>query len=282
MITSTSNPQVKNLVQLQNKAKARREQGRYVVEGVRMCAEAPEGMTEAVYVSASFLARPESEALLAGKRYEVLSDAVFARVSDTRTPQGILCVMRMPDYTWDEILTGSWERKSARRGSSAGANESPAGRTGLWLALESLQDPGNLGTVFRTAEGVGAAGLVLDDATADVFNPKTVRAAMGSLYRVPFVGTDDLPAMLERMKARGIRVFAADLRGSVDYAACDYTGDTAFLIGNEGNGLSEAALSAADARVRIPMRGNLESLNAAAAAAVLLYEADRQRRRKEI
>ncbi len=280
MITSTSNPQVKNLVQLQTKAKARREQGRYVIEGVRMCAEAPEDLTERVYVSASFLEDPQSEPLLAGKRYEVLSDTVFAHVSDTQTPQGILCVMRMRDDTGEEILAGSRKSASAWRESSVGSNESLAGKNGLWLVLESLQDPGNLGTVFRTAEGVGTAGIVLDAATADVYNPKTIRATMGSLYRVPFVVTEDLPGMLARMKARGIRIFAADLRGSVDYADCDYTGDTAFLIGNEGNGLSDEVLSAADTCVRIPMRGNLESLNASVAAAVLLYEADRQRRRK--
>ncbi len=314
MITSTSNPQVKSLVQLQKKPKARREQGLYVVEGVRMFAEAPEELTDRIYAAESFLAQPQGKALLDGRRFEVLSDAVFAHVSDTKTPQGILCVMCMREYTLDAILTGQKDSRtvseeavskktavghkdsrsasdeaangqkairSASDEAAAAPNSFPALKNGLWLVLESLQDPGNLGTIFRTAEGTGVAGLLMDDATADVYNPKTVRAAMGSLFRVPFVVTDDLPGALGQMKENGICIRAAALSGSVDYAQCDYTAATAFLIGNEGNGLSDTAIAAADSCVRIPMRGNLESLNASVAAGVLLYEADRQRRKKE-
>ncbi len=261
MITSTSNPQVKNLVQLKKKARARREQGVYVVEGVRMFREAPAGEIAGIYVSESFLAQPESKELLLGMDFEVLSDTVFDYVSDTKTPQGILCLMRMPSYDPKDMAQAG---------------------DGMWLVLESLQDPGNLGTLFRTGEAAGVSGIIMDTGTADVYSPKTIRSTMGSIYRVPFFVTDDLPGTLAAMKDGGIRIFAAGTDGSVRYTEADYTKATAFLIGNEGNGLSGEALAAADAAVCIPMRGQVESLNASMAAGILLYEADRQRREKEI
>ncbi len=274
MIASTSNPRVKNLVQLRKKAKARRQQRLYVVEGVRMFREAPDDMIESVYVSESFLAQPENREMLesrlqretasSGGYYEVLSDEVFDYVSDTKTPQGVLCLVRMRDYSLDEIL-----------GSPSAVTADPAG---LWLALECLQDPGNLGTIFRTAEGAGVTGIFMDAFTADIYNPKTIRSTMGSIFRVPFYITEDLPGALDAMKSRGIDIFAACGDNGSSYTAEDYTGPTAFLIGNEGSGLSGESMKAADRPVRIPMRGSLESLNASVAAGILMYEADRQRR----
>ncbi len=294
MITSTANPQVKNLAQLQKKAKVRKEQGVFPVEGARIAREVPPDRVEAVYASESFLREPENEEMvkrLLGDgdcpgelRCEVLSDAVFWHISDTRTPQGILCLVRMREYRPEEVFAASDCR-------DADAGNAPAG---LWMVLESLQDPGNLGTVFRTAEGAGVSGIILDTATADPYNPKTVRSTMGSILRMPFLVSKNLPATLGEMRSRGIRVFAADggehADGTGAFHACgaagvsyteeDYTGPTAFVIGNEGNGLSDGARASVDGSVRIPMRGQLESLNASTAAAILLYEADRQRRQK--
>ncbi len=287
MITSTANPQVKNLAQLQKKAKARREQGVFPVEGARIAREVPPDRVEAVYASESFLLEPENEELVEmllgdgecpGERQcEVLSDAVFWHISDTRTPQGILCLVRMREYRPEDVFAADCRDMDA--------GDAPAG---LWMVLESLQDPGNLGTVFRTAEGAGVSGMILDTATADPYNPKTIRSTMGSILRVPFLVSKNLPAALGEMRSRGIRVFAADVAetsdadetAGVSYTDADYTGPTAFVIGNEGNGLSDGARASADGLVRIPMRGQLESLNASTAAAILLYEADRQRRQK--
>lgn len=257
MITSTSNAQVKNLVQLKKKAKARRQQQIYVVEGIRMFREAPADRIEQVYVSESFLADPEHKKVLKGKAYEVLSDSVFSYVSDTKTPQGILCLMKMPDYTLDMLLRE---------------------KNGMWLVLENLQDPGNLGTMFRTGEGAGIAGVIMDGSTVDIYNPKTIRSTMGSIYRIPFYITEDLPDTIRRMKKRGVRTYAAHLEGSVCYDKPDYVPDTAFMIGNEGNGLTDETAALADTCIRIPMEGQLESLNAAMAAGILMYEANRQRR----
>jgi TrmH family RNA methyltransferase len=146
------------------------------------------------------------------------------------------------------------------------------------MILESIQDPGNLGTIIRAGEGAGITGVIMDDATADIYNPKVIRSTMGSVCRVPFVYTSDLKGTLKNLKAQGVRLYAAHLEGRNNYEKEDYTVDTGFLIGNEGNGLTEETSALADALVKIPMMGKVESLNAAVAASILMFEAARQRR----
>lgn len=257
MITSTANKQIKELTQLIKKSKARREERVFVVEGIRMFVEAPKEQVQAVYASESFLKDPEHMACLQGYDYEEVSDSVFASASDTKTPQGILCVVRMPEYSKETFFSESG---------------------GLYLVLENIQDPGNLGTMFRTGEGAGISGVILSRDTVDLFNPKTIRSTMGSVYRVPFLIADDLEAVIGEMKKQGVHLYAAHLKGEQSYDRFDYRESTAFLIGNEGNGLSERTASLADTYVRIPMEGKVESLNAAMASGILLYEAARQRR----
>lgn len=257
MITSTSNQQIKKLSLLMKKAKERKEQGLFVVEGVKMFGEAPREWLAGVYVSEQFVSNEEHHKLLSDVPYEIVADSVFRAVSDTQTPQGILAVVRMPKYTMDDMLRGD--------------------QTHL-LILESVQDPGNLGTMVRTGEGAGITGVVMNRTTVDLFNPKTIRSTMGSIYRVPFVVADDLEQTLQMLKKRGVRLYAAHLKGQKQYDAFDYTGATGFLIGNEGNGLSDEIANAADSYIRIPMEGQVESLNAAISASLLMYECNRQRR----
>lgn len=260
MITSSSNQQMKHIATLIKKAKARKEQGIFVVEGKKMCKEAPEGWLVKAYVSESFLLEPDARELLAGKEYEVVSDSVFKSISDTQTPQGILCLVRMPQYELSDMLRGE--------------------DTHL-LILESIQDPGNLGTMLRTGEGAGITGVILNQTTVDLFNPKTIRSTMGSIYRVPYYVTSDLKDTVEQLrKTHGIGVYAAHLRGTMQYDEPSYCKGTAFLIGNEGNGLSDEIAELADTYIRIPMQGEVESLNAAVSAALLMYETNRQRRGK--
>lgn len=257
MITSTSNQQIKKLSLLMKKAKERKEQGLFVVEGVKMFGEAPREWLAGVYVSEQFVSNEEHRKLLSDVQYEIVADSVFRAVSDTQTPQGILAVVRMPKYTMDDMLRGD--------------------KTHL-LILESVQDPGNLGTMVRTGEGAGITGVVMNRTTVDLFNPKTIRSTMGSIYRVPFVVADDLEQTLQMLKKKGVRLYAAHLKGQKQYDAFDYTGATGFLIGNEGNGLSDEIANAADSYIRIPMEGQVESLNAAISASLLMYECNRQRR----
>ncbi|MDO5538978.1 MAG: RNA methyltransferase [Eubacteriales bacterium] len=259
MINSTSNKQIKNLIQLQAKSKVRKEQGLFVTEGIKMYREVPERRLIKTYVSESFYNKEENRKLLEGiseRNLEIVADHVFEAAADTKTPQGILCLVKQEEYVLDDILN----------------DKKP-----LLLLLEDIQDPGNLGTIFRTAEGAGITGIIMSSKTADIYNPKTIRSTMGSLYRMPFLQVKEFEPVLDELKKREIRTYAAHLQGSVDYTAEDYTGGSAFMIGNEGNGLSEKLASQADVYIKIPMSGQLESLNAAIAAAILMFEARRQR-----
>lgn len=257
MITSAANQQVKNLIQLQKKGKARKEQGVFVAEGGKMFLEAPREWIVKTYVSEEFFKR-EEKGMLKGRDYEVVDDRVFKTISDTMTPQGILSVIRRPVYTLEEILK----------------KENPH-----LMILENLQDPGNLGTILRTAEGAGVTGILMSRETVDIFNPKTIRSTMGSVYRMPFLYVEDLKAVMPRLREKGIRIFAAHLKGTESYDEKDYRGGCAFLIGNEGNGLTKELADLADEYLRIPMYGQVESLNAAIASSILMYEVQRQRRR---
>lgn len=258
MITSTANPQVKNLQQLMKKSSVRSAQDVFLVEGMKMFLEAPRERIQKIYVSKS-LYEEKGQAFFDGVSMEILDDRVYAVVSDTKTPQGILCLLKQYHYTLEDLTKK---------------------RHPFLLILENLQDPGNLGTILRTAEGAGADGIILSRDSVDIYNPKTIRATMGAVYRMPFFYVEDLKVFLPELEQRGIRTYAAHLQGKNCYDEEDYKGGTAFLIGNEGNGLTEELSSKADVWVRIPMHGKLESLNAAVAASILMYEVCRQRRKK--
>ena len=259
MITSTSNAQVKHLLQLQKKSKIRNEEGVFLVEGLRMFAEVPVERVEKVYISETLYNKKKNELDLKRFSVEVLSDTVFQYVSDTKTPQGILCIVKQRKYDVEEIL----KIKNPH-----------------FMVLDNLQDPGNLGTIVRTAEGAGVDAVFLSKESVDIHNPKTIRSTMGSIYRMPIIYVEDLPRLLQTFKQKGIKSYAAHLDGKNTYDREDYAGGTAILIGNEGNGLRDEVTKEADILVRIPMQGQVESLNAAISATLLMYEANRQRRRK--
>ena len=187
--------------------------------------------------------------------HEVVTEEQMKKLTDTVTPQGILCVVRQPSYTMEDIINHPGHR--------------------LIMILEDIQDPGNLGTIFRTAEGAGASGIIMTKGCADLFNPKVVRSTMGSIYRVPFFVTDDIEQTISLVKNAQIEVFAAHLKGEYFYDEIEYK-DAAFLIGNEGRGLKDSTASLADTYIKIPMSGELESLNASMAAGILMYEHNRQ------
>lgn len=187
--------------------------------------------------------------------HEVVTEEQMKKLTDTVTPQGILCVVRQPSYTMEDIINHPGHR--------------------LLMILEDIQDPGNLGTIFRTAEGAGASGIIMTKGCADLFNPKVVRSTMGSIYRVPFFVTDDIEQTISLVKNAQIEVFAAHLKGEHFYDEIEYK-DAAFLIGNEGRGLKDSTASLADTYIKIPMSGELESLNASMAAGILMYEHNRQ------
>ena len=178
MITSTSNAKVKRLVNLKKKKKLRDEEGVFLVEGIRMFREVPKDRLVEVYASEEFWNRERKavEQVLAGTKVqpEILADFVFEYVSDTKTPQGILCLVRQKQYSITEIV------------------KEKGGELPLLLVLDQIQDPGNLGTIVRTAEGAGVTGIVMSRDCVDMYNPKVVRSTMGAAYRVPFCYVDDL------------------------------------------------------------------------------------------
>ena len=148
----------------------------------------------------------------------------------------------------------------------------------LFVVLENLQDPGNLGTIIRTGEGAGITGVIMTEQTVDLFNPKTIRSTMGSIYRVPYVYTEDILKTLQVLHNKGVKTYAAHLQGESYYDSFSFRDPTAFLIGNEGNGLTKETADAALSYLKIPMEGQVESLNASIATALLMYEAYRQRK----
>ena len=260
MITSNNNAKVKQVVQWQTKAKERRKDHVFLAEGIRMCEEAPVKNVREVYLTEELEQKIRQNAQngdaafwdkLQQTGYETVSPEVFAKMADTQTPQGILTVLEQPVYDLTQLL------------------EQP---DPLFLMLENLQDPGNLGTMIRTGEGAGVDGILMSKGTVDIYNPKTIRSTMGSLYRVPFLYTGDLTQTIGQLQKTGIRVYAAHLKGTKSYREPDYAEGAAFLIGTEGHGLKEETAALADEYIRIPMQGKLESLNAAVAAALLMYE----------
>lgn len=262
VISSLSNAQIKNLTLLQKNAKEREEQGLFVIEGIKMFEEAKElGLLVKAFVSESLYQGKslETPEYFNDLDYEILTDAVFKEVADTKTPQGIMGTIRMARYELETMLKDP---------------------KACLLLLEDIRDPGNLGTMIRTAEGAGITGIICSAASVDLYNPKVIRATMGSIYRVPFYQTEDFCKTLQLIKQQEITIFAAHLQGIPYDTEGSFCKKCAFIIGNEANGLSEQASAQADALIKIPMEGKVESLNAAVAAAILMYEAARQRRSK--
>lgn len=256
VITSKENRIFRDLARLTQK-KYRDREGRFLAEGPSIVGEA---------VSQDGI---ETEAVFAreGSGYEsftddtvVLSGQLFDRVSDTKTSQGIIAVVRKPDRGGFAEVLGQ------------------AAVSGGIVVLDRLQDPGNIGTIIRTAEGAGIGAAVFIKGTCDPFSPKVVRACAGSILRVPLLFSDSAEDFLKAADEAGLSIAVTDVdRGTPYYEAGLFgkNGRLALIIGNEGNGVSRTFTDAADILVNIPMKGKLESLNASIAAALLMYEMGR-------
>lgn len=250
-MTSRENPLIKQVSKLQTSARARREDGLFALEGLRICADARDNgiRFETLIVSetaavhdASAVARFAENA----ERRVLVPDALFAKIGDTDSPQGILALVRLPDGQ---------------------GTPDPAGR---YLGLENIADPANLGAAARTAEALGLSGILLTSSGCDPYSPKALRASMGTLLRVPLFLTGDLCALAEQA---GLRTVACVVdRDALPITDVRFQNGDLLLIGNEANGLTADTRQNADLRITIPMRGRAESLNAAAAAAIALWE----------
>jgi RNA methyltransferase, TrmH family len=274
LIDSPTNPTVKSLRALGMGPRQRREAGLFLVEGVRLVSDA----LDAGYPPQDCLYDPESlgktergrllvRRLAAMSRQEQgrifeATPRALAAAGDTQHPQGV--VAAFPALSWPE--------------------PTPADKPGLWLVCDDIQDPGNLGTILRTAEASGVSGVWLTERCVDLYSPKVVRAAMGAHFRLPcFPETSwaDIEATLIKLGVGPNGTYAAEAGAPMSYDEADWTAPSALIVSNEAHGLGEEARELATRRgglISIPMLGGTESLNAAVAAAVILFEAARQRR----
>ena len=254
LITSPSNPKVKRLLALQQKSSERRERGLFVVEGRRElqhCIDAGFAVDTLFVCPALLSSAPETGA----KVFEV-SEEVYAKIAMREGTEGVVAEVRMPERRLEDLALP----------------EKP-----LVMVLERVEKPGNLGAVLRSADAAGADAVLVCDPLTDLWNPNLIRASIGAAFTVPTVAcsTEEAIAFLQ---ARGIRILTAQLQDSSLYYDCDMTVGTALVMGTESTGLTGQWRQAADAHIRIPMLGALDSLNVSVSAAILLFEAVRQRR----
>jgi TrmH family RNA methyltransferase len=264
-ITSLHNPRIKDVLRLQDKAAERRRQGLTLVEGYRELTNARQAGWEAVtlLVCAELAGDELTQALLEPTRreprpYEFLpvSAAVFAKLAVRERSDGVLAILRTPRRTLADLALPP---------------------NPLVLVLEAVEKPGNLGAILRTADAAPAHAVLVGDPRTDLYNPNVIRASLGGIFTVPTVAAP-MADILAFLREKGIRTFAAALADDAkSYTATNFSGPTALVLGTEADGLTPATRQACDETVIIPMRGVLDSLNVSVAAAVLTFEAVRQR-----
>lgn len=257
-VTSAQNAKVKNLLLLQEKSKARREQNLFVVEGRRELEHclAAGYKVHTLFVCKEFLPSWEDLAQKAGDCPVILlSPALYRKVAYREGTEGIIAEAVVRNHTLESLELP----------------ENP-----LLVVLESVEKPGNLGAVLRSADAAGADAVLLCDPLTDLYNPNLIRASIGAVFTVPTVAVSSQEA-IAFLRQRGIRILTAQLQDSTPYYDTDMTGGTALVMGTESTGLTPPWRKAADAHIRIPMLGRLDSLNVSVSAAVLLFEAVRQR-----
>ena len=256
-IVSRENAGVKQARRLLRDAAFRRESGLFAVEGARLCADAAASQ---VVIQTAFYTERAAQTYAATlqqlravcDRVVMVSEPLMAFMADTVRPQGLLCVCK----SLDNLLAFDTIKKD-----------------GVYLALEDLQDPANVGAVVRTAEALGVDGLLLSGGCCDVYNPKVLRGSMGGVLRMPFLVCGDMAGAVIRLQERGLTAFAcvADATAEAVQTA-GFAGGRIAVIGNEGNGLRPETQTACKRRLTIPMKGRAQSLNAAVAAAIVLWE----------
>lgn len=261
IISSRDNPQIKRYTGLTARKKERDAEACFASEGLRLCLDAVgSGVALRILLLTEEAAGryPETKKLVeAADRVFWLDGGLAGRISDTKTPQGVFAVMEKLD-----------NRKSAVTIKSGGC----------YLLLHSVQDPGNVGAILRTADALGMDGVCLSPGCADPYSPKVLRGSMGGVFRIPFVDGADIASMADRMRKEGVPVYAAALEaGALEAGSADFSAGGAVLIGNEGNGLPRELTGACTDRIMIPMREGANSLNAAVAAGILMWEMTKRR-----
>ncbi len=262
MITSRENALIKKVVKLHTAA-GRKKIRQYFTEGIRSVGQALDAgapIAEVIY-STGVIRLPGGGELMdrvfkAGFRAVEVSESLFKHISNTENPQPVMAVIDIRYHTPDDL---------------------PEEQDLLLVIADAIQDPGNLGTIIRTADAAGAQAVMLLKGTTDPYSPKAVRSTMGSIFSIPVMAQNNTGELFCRLKERGVRLIAASPEGGTAYWDADFRGSIAIIIGNEANGISETAREYSDLCVALPMNGRAESLNAAVACGILLYKALEQR-----
>ncbi len=256
-ITSPSNPRVKQLVRWQQRGAERRRTGRFCVETWRSLTRAVDAgiAVEAVYATAEVWAAWPAEVDVGAAERVVISPAVLAKIAYRQHPIGFVAVLVAPPRALADL---------------------PSPAAPLYVVCSGLEKPGNLGAILRSADGAGVTAVLVDQPDVDLFAPQCVRASTGAVFSLPVVGAP-IAALVEWLQARGVQLVAATPDAAALYTAVDLTGPTALVMGAEAEGLAGGWRAVADVPVRLPMHGTADSLNVSVAAAVLMYEAARQR-----
>ena len=251
IITSKDNEIIKNIKKLKEK-KYRLDS--YIVEGIKMVKEAISENQEIALIAI----REDFKIDFDTKKIKIvtISNKIFNDISDVKTPQGILAVIKKNQN--NQIETNS----------------------DYILALDSLQDPGNMGTIIRTADSANINQIIINKTTVDPYSPKVIRSTMGAIYRTNIIEVEDLKATLKEMQSNGFQIITTDLKATQSIYDINYNNKTVVVIGNEANGVSQEILQTADKKVIIPMLGKTESLNASIAASIMIYEYVRQKIQK--
>ncbi len=255
-ISSKNNDRVKYAVKLRDKDSFRKNEGLFFLEGARLCSDAAvSGIEiEELYVTEQALEKYGeyvSHIENVARKSFLVSREVAEKLSDTQSTQGVFCLCKMLDKN---------------------TNIGKIKYNGKYIALECVSNPSNFGAVVRTAEAMGLDGVIVSGG-CDIYNPKSQRAAMGSLYRMDVFETDDLPGFLAELSEKGMKIYAGvPDSNALKITEADMSGGVVSIIGNEGNGITDGTLSAATHLVTIPMKGRAESLNAAAAASIMIWE----------
>jgi len=257
MIMTGTNKIAKTIKSLKER-KYRDETGLFIAEGLRFVNEIPKDYEISMYAfSQNFVKDNKTDKYENRAESYVFDDKVFKDFSDTNNPQGIIAVVKKKVFDIDKIFKNS--------------------KNGLFIIAEELNDPGNLGTVIRTADACNADGIFLSKGSVDLYNSKVLRSTMGSLFHIPVITDMDIDDCMDICSKNNVKLYAAHLKGVKTPYELDFKKPTAFVIGNEARGLSDKTAGRCDVYVKIPMPGKAESLNASVAAAVLMYEAVRQR-----
>jgi len=247
IIESAQNKNFKFALGLKDK-KNRVESGLFLVEGKKQVEEIPENWEiKTLFISKGYKYAPENA------DFFELPQKLFDKLASTQTPQGVIAVVKKKNYNIGEILK----------------------QNGFFAVLENIQDPGNLGTIIRSARAFGAKGVFVSKDSADIYSDKTVRASMGSLFNVPVIDDIGVASLIASMKKENIKIFAGSLDGEILSSGAIFKGKSALIIGNEANGLSHQTKELSDFKIKIEMRNGAQSLNAAAAASILMYEASK-------